>query len=77
MDGLTPEQNTRLGEIWDRLYVLYLAQANGESGGRPIESEIAALIAERDAIRPWGWNTGKNWKDGIPEAELARMMGRK
>jgi hypothetical protein len=77
MDEFTPEQSARLGEIWDRLYALYLAQANGDGDGRQIEAEIAALIAERDAIRPWGWNTGQNWKDGIPEAELAKMMGHK
>ena len=74
--GFTPEQNARLTEIWDRLYVLYLAQANGDRGGTEIDSEIRRLIEERDAIRPWGWNTGKDWKDGIPPDELARMMGR-
>ena len=63
----TPEEAARLTVIWDRLYVLYLEQANGERDGAEIEREIAALIKERDAIRPWGWNTGRNWKDDIPK----------
>ncbi len=73
----TPEESARLTQIWDRLYELYLEQANGTRDGLVIEGEINVLIKERDAIRPWGWNTGKNWKDGIPPEELAKMMGQK
>lgn len=73
-DGFTPEQRTRLTEIWDRLYDLYLDQANGERNPAAVQADIDRLIAERNAIRPWGWNTGKNWKDGIPPEELAKMM---
>jgi hypothetical protein len=76
-DGFTPEQRERLTHIWDRLYELYLEQVNGTRDGGRVDAEIQALIAERDAIRPWGWNTGKNWKDGIPPEELERMMGQK
>jgi len=76
-DGFTPEQRARLTQIWDRLYELYLQQANGAGHSDGIDVEIQTLIAERDAIRPWGWNTGQNWKDGIPPEELARMMGQK
>ncbi len=76
-DGFTPTQRARLTEIWDRLYELYLEQANGARAGALINAEIETLIAERDAIRPWGWNTGQNWKEGIPPEELAKMMGQK
>jgi hypothetical protein len=76
-DGFTPEQRERLTRIWDRLYALYLEQANGARDGGQIEGEIQSLIAERDAIRPWGWNTGQNWQDGIPPEELERMLGQK
>jgi hypothetical protein len=75
--GLTPEQSERLAEIWERLYVLYLARANGDGAGPEIESEIKRLIEERDEIRPWGWNTGRGWKDDIPPDVLAQMMERK
>ena len=70
----TPEESARLTKIWDRLYVLYLEQANGERDGAEIEREIAALIQERDAIRPWGWNTGRNWKDDIPKEIVDKLM---
>lgn len=76
-DGFTPEQRARLTYIWDRLYELYLEQVNGTRDGRDIELETQALIAERDTIRPWGWNTGQNWKEGIPPEELKRMLGQK
>jgi hypothetical protein len=66
----TPEESARLTKIWDRLYVCYLEQANGERDG----AEIAALIKERDAIRPWGWNTGRNWKDDIPKEIVDKLM---
>ena len=70
----TPEESARLTKIWDRLYVLYLDQANGDRDGAEIEREIAALIQERDAIRPWGWNTGRNWKDDIPKEIVDKLM---
>ncbi|GEM_PF-2960609 len=75
--GFTPEQSAELTRIWDQLYELYLVQANGDRPATEVDAEIAGLIAQRDAIRPWGWNTGKNWKDGIPPEELAKMMGQK
>ena len=70
----TPEETTRLTKIWDRLYELYLEQANGERDGTQIEGEIQALIKERDAIRPWGWNTGRNWKDDLPKEIVEKLM---
>ncbi len=70
----TPEESARLTKIWDRLYVLYLEQAIGERVGAEIERDIAALIKERDAIRPWGWNTGRNWKDDIPKEIVDKLM---
>ncbi|MGH7093717.1 MAG: hypothetical protein ACREFB_09315 [Stellaceae bacterium] len=76
-DGFTPEQRARLATIWDRLYELYLQQANGERDGIVVQGEIDTLLAERDAIRPWGWSTGKNWKDDIPPEELAKLLGQK
>ena len=70
----TPEETTRLTKIWDRLYELYLEQANGERDGTQIEGEIQALIKERDGIRPWRWNTGRNWKDDIPKEIVDKLM---
>ncbi|MFI4947519.1 MAG: hypothetical protein ACHQC9_01795 [Alphaproteobacteria bacterium] len=70
----TPEESARLTVIWDRLYELYLERANGERDGNAIEAEIQALITERDAIRPWGWNTGRNWKDDIPKEIVDKLM---
>jgi hypothetical protein len=72
----TPEQRARLTEIWDQLYELYLKRANGDPSGA-IEAEIEGLIAQRNAIRPWGWNTGKDWKDDLPPEELQRLMNEK
>ena len=69
----TPEENARLTVIWDRLYALYLEQVNGDRPGNVIEAEIQALIKERDSIRPWGWNTGRNWKDDLPK-EIAEKL---
>ncbi|HTT80578.1 MAG TPA: hypothetical protein VMF86_12945 [Stellaceae bacterium] len=63
----TPEENARLTKIWDRLYQLYVEQANGGRDGGAIQADIDALIKERDSIRPWGWSTGRNWKDDIPK----------
>ncbi len=70
----TPEESARLTVIWDRLYELYLEKANGARDGAEIEVEIQALITERDAIRPWGWNTGRNWKDDIPKEIVDKLM---
>jgi len=70
----TPEESARLTQIWDRLYELYLEQANGTRDALAIKDEIDHLIAERDAIRPWGWNTGRNWKDDIPKDIADKLM---
>jgi len=70
----TPEESARLTVIWDRLYEPYLERANGDRDGNEIEAEIKALITERDAIRPWGWNTGRNWKDDIPQEVVDKLM---
>ena len=71
----TPEESARLTKIWDRLYELYLERANGDRDGDEIEAEIQTLIRERDEIRPWGWSTGRNWKDDLP-AEIAEKLMR-
>jgi hypothetical protein len=71
----TPEESARLTVIWDRLYELYLEQANGDREPAVIDAKIQALISERDAIRPWGWNTGRNWKDDIPKEIVDKLMG--
>ena len=68
----TPEEGAELSKIWERLYALYLERANGERDGAEIEAEIEALIQQRNAIRAWGWNTGRNWKDDIPPEVLKR-----
>jgi hypothetical protein len=72
--GFKPEETAELTLIWDRLYDLYLERAIGDRPAAEIEAEIAELIRQRDAIRPWGWNTGRNWKDDIPPEELAKMF---
>ena len=58
----TPEQSARLAVIWDKLYALYLKQANGQNGPE-VAAEIEELIRQRNEIRPWGWSTGRNWRD--------------
>jgi hypothetical protein len=63
----TPEESAELVRIWDRLYELYLEQANGSRDAAEVQAEVDALINKRNAIRPWGWNTGRNWKDDIPK----------
>jgi len=70
----TPEESARLTQIWDRLYVLYVEQVNGDRPGAEIQAEIDQLIVERDAIRPWGWNTGRNWKDDIPPDIAEKLL---
>ncbi|HUI35327.1 MAG TPA: hypothetical protein VLX67_07375 [Stellaceae bacterium] len=69
---MSDEQNAELTVIWDQLYALYLAKANGARSEREIDAEIEKLIEKRNAIRPWGWNTGRNWKDDIPAEVLKR-----
>jgi hypothetical protein len=69
---LTPEQSERLTVIWDRLYALYLEKANGDRPMAEISAEIEATITERDAIRSWGWDTGRNWRNGIPSDVLKK-----
>ncbi|HVC56026.1 MAG TPA: hypothetical protein VND95_08725 [Stellaceae bacterium] len=73
--SFTPDESARLTRIWDRLYELYLEQANGERARSDIDIEIQALITERDAIRPWGWSTGRNWKDDLPTEVVEKLMG--
>jgi hypothetical protein len=63
---LTPEQSATLTVIWDRLYELYLEKANGERSEAEIDIEIADLIKQRNAVRSWGWDTGRNWRDDLP-----------
>jgi hypothetical protein len=70
----TPEESARLTEIWDKLYELYLQRANGDRDPDVLEAEIQALIKQRDAIRPWGWNTGRNWKDDIPKDIVDKLL---
>jgi hypothetical protein len=72
-NGFTQEQRAELTRIWEQLYELYLQRGNGLRDGVALEAEISALIEERDAIRPWGWSTGRNWKDDIPPEELKKM----
>jgi hypothetical protein len=63
---LTPDQSAQLTVIWDRLYKLYLEKANGERSEADIDIEIGELIRQRNAIRSWGWDTGRNWRDDLP-----------
>jgi hypothetical protein len=70
----TPEENARLTKIWDRLYELYVEQANGSRAAGEIQAEINELIVQRDAIRPWGWNTGRNWKDDLPKDVAEKLL---
>lgn len=70
----TPEESARLTKIWDRLYELYVEQANGSREGAVIQAEIDELIKERNAIRPWGWNTGRNWKDDLPKDIAEKLL---
>jgi hypothetical protein len=70
----TAEENARLTVIWDRLYELYVEKANGNREPTEIQSDIDELIRERDAIRAWGWNTGRNWKDDLPKEIAEKLM---
>ncbi len=70
----TPEESAQLTVIWDRLYELYLEQANGSREASEIQAEIDELIRQRNAIRAWGWNTGRNWKDDLPKEIAEKLM---
>jgi hypothetical protein len=70
----TAEQNAELTKIWDRLYELYVEQANGSREPAEIKAEIDTLIAQRDAIRPWGWNTGRNWMEDLPKDIAEKLL---
>jgi hypothetical protein len=48
--------------------------SDGDRDAAEIQTEIDGLIQERDAIRPWGWNTGRNWKDDLPKDVLDKLM---
>ena len=63
---LTEEQSAKLTVIWDQLYKLYLEKANGDRSVFEIDREIDELIKQRNAVRPWGWDTGRNWRDDLP-----------
>ena len=71
---LTQEQNERLTVIWERLYQLYLEKANGDRPLGEIDAEIAEMIKERNAIRSWGWDTGRNWRADIPPEVLKKQQ---
>ncbi|HML09320.1 MAG TPA: hypothetical protein VK432_00565 [Stellaceae bacterium] len=71
----TPEQSERLTVIWDRLYQLYLEKANGVRPMAEINTEIEVMIKERNAIRSWGWDTGRNWRQDIPPEVLNKQQG--
>jgi hypothetical protein len=64
---LTDEQSEELTVIWDKLYQLYLEKANGERPLAEVDADIAEMIKQRNAIRSWGWDTGRNWRDDLPE----------
>ena len=69
----TEEQNAQLTVIWDRLYALYLEKAIGDRPIAEVEVDIAEMIKQRNAIRSWGWDTGRNWRDDLPpELKAAR-----
>jgi hypothetical protein len=68
------EESARLTQIWDRLYALYLERVNGDRAGPEIDHEIECLIQERNKIRAWGWSTGRDWKDDIPDDVLDQLL---
>jgi hypothetical protein len=63
---LSPEQSAQLTVIWDKLYKLYLEKANGDRSITAIDADIEEMIKQRNAIRSWGWDTGRNWRDDLP-----------
>ncbi|MBV8777025.1 MAG: hypothetical protein JO032_16980 [Alphaproteobacteria bacterium] len=66
----TEEQNQELTVIWDKLYQLYLEKANGDRPIAQIDADIDKMIKRRDAIRSWGWDTGRDWRKDIPPEVL-------
>ena len=74
LPNFSAEESVRLTQIWDRLYALYLERVNGERAALEIDSEIESLIQERNKIRAWGWSTGRDWKDDIPDEVLEKLL---
>ena len=74
LPNFSAEESVRLTQIWDRLYALYLERVNGERAALEIDSEIESLIQERNKIRAWGWSTGRDWKDDIPDDVLDKLL---
>ncbi len=74
LPAFNPDESARLTQIWDRLYELYLERVNGDRSGPEVDSEIEILIEERNKIRSWGWSTGRDWKDDIPDDVLEKLL---
>jgi len=74
LPAFNPNESARLTQIWDRLYELYLERVNGDRSGPEVDSEIEILIEERNKIRSWGWSTGRDWKDDIPDDVLEKLL---
>jgi len=74
LPAFSAEESVRLTQIWDRLYELYLERVNGDRSGADLDGEIEALIQERNKIRSWGWSTGRDWKDDIPDEVLEKLL---
>jgi hypothetical protein len=52
-----------------------LEKANGDRPLAEVDAEIEEMIKERNAIRSWGWETGRNWRDDLPpEMKAAREV---
>ena len=66
----TQEQSEELTVIWDKLYALYLEKANGDRPMADIDADIEEMIRQRNAIRSWGWDTGRDWRKDIPPEVL-------
>jgi hypothetical protein len=69
----TEEQSEELTVIWDKLYALYLEKANGDRPIAQIDADIEKMIKQRDAIRAWGWDTGRDWRKDIPPEVLNKQ----
>ena len=74
LPAFNPDESARLTQIWDRLYELYLERVNGDRSGPEVDTEIETLIKERNKIRSWGWSTGRDWKDDIPDDVLEKLL---
>lgn len=74
LPAFSPDESARLTQIWDRLYELYLERVNGDRSGPEVDTEIEILIRERNKIRSWGWSTGRDWKDDIPDDVLEKLL---